>query len=114
MIQCFKRGVWVSIEEVIAILKDLFPNSWEEDYELLVDEGYILENEFLSRKDCLVGYKPFYIDREEADYFALNEWNNLLEMSTNKTYPIKYDNFFAQIFYDFGEEVQNYYIQYFI
>lgn len=114
MVQCFKRGVWVSIEEVSAILMDLYPDSWEEEYALLVEEGYILENGFLSTEDCLVGYKPFYIDSEETDCFVLSEWIERLEKPANSTYPEKYDDFFAEIFYDLGEKVENYYVQYFI
>lgn len=100
-------GVKGKQEDIYSVLQEEFPDTYEEEWENLVEQGHIIESEFFG-DDVLIGYKPKYIDTEESE---ISELSLLSQMSMTHLWEGKYNSFMESVFWSY-ERPKSYFFNY--
>lgn len=93
-------GVKGERNRVKSFLQEKFPDTYEEEWENLTEQGHIIESEFLG-DEILVGYKPNYIDTDKSQIQKVFTLTNVITDLEEK-----YSSFMETVFwfYDYPKE----------
>lgn len=97
-------GVKGEYDEIIKFLQEKFPNTYEEEWDNLVESGHII-NSIANDQETLVGYKAEYINTDIDNMEILSDLTKTLT-DTSHCYDEKYSSFMDAVFwfYDYPKE----------